>query len=221
MTDVLRRMENASRTYALGRILVRALESASCEVHPVERIAVVGPSGSGKLTLLHLLGGIDAPTGVAFPGPPWDRGKSCALGISVSVFPSSSLLSPLSVLENTQLPLLLMGVGQMEARKPAFRALVDIGLEDDRGPVAGRAFGRAGSTGCLGARPGIQSEVEPRTRATGQSDRPFHRAASFTSALTTLEERDTALVVATHDSMVAARMTAVWRVHHGKLEVNG
>ena len=220
MTDVLALMENASRTYAQGRILVRALESASCEVHPGERIAVVGPSGSGKSTLLHLLGGIDAPTAGSISWPalgsreelrPWNIGY---------VFQTSSLLPPLSVLENTQLPLLLMGVKQTDAREAAFRTLVDIGLEmiADRLPeeLSGGQVQRVAVARALASNPRLILADEP----TGQLDHPTARRL-FDVLLSTLEERDTALVVATHDSAVAARMTTVWRVHHGKLEVNG
>ncbi len=197
---------------------MRALESASCQVHPGERIAVVGPSGSGKSTLLHLLGGIDAPTAGSISWP--------ALG-------SRQELRPWNI----------GYVFQQQAFSPSQRAgkhatasaaygcqtggRARSGLEDarryragdDRGQAAGGAFGRqvqrVAVARALASNPRLILADEP----TGQLDHPTARRL-FDVLLSTLEERDTALVVATHDSAIAARMTTVWRVHHGKMEVN-
>ena len=213
MTDVLARMENASRTYALGRILVRALESASCEVHPGERIGVVGPSGSGKSTLLHLLGGIDAPTGGYFLARLGIAGRAAPLEYRLCLpdikpsFPSQR-------------------VGKHATAPPADGRETDGGARrglssarryragDDRGPapegLSGGQVQRVAVARALASNPRLILADEP----TGQLDHPTARRL-LDVLLSTLEERDTALVVATHEPMVAARMTAVWRVHHG------
>lgn len=56
------RVENVSKVYGKGNILVHALNNVSFKVSKGEFVAIVGPSGSGKSSLLHILGGVDKPT---------------------------------------------------------------------------------------------------------------------------------------------------------------
>ena len=56
------RVENLTKIYGKGENEVRALDDVSFSVNKGEFIAVIGPSGSGKPTLLHILGGVDRPT---------------------------------------------------------------------------------------------------------------------------------------------------------------
>ena len=56
------RVENVSKVYGKGNTLVHALNNVSFKVSKGEFVAIVGPSGSGKSSLLHILGGVDKPT---------------------------------------------------------------------------------------------------------------------------------------------------------------
>lgn len=56
------RVENVSKAYGKGNTLVHALNNVSFKVSKGEFVAIVGPSGSGKSSLLHILGGVDKPT---------------------------------------------------------------------------------------------------------------------------------------------------------------
>ena len=56
------RVENVSKVYGKGNTLVHALDNVSFKVSKGEFVAIVGPSGSGKSSLLHILGGVDKPT---------------------------------------------------------------------------------------------------------------------------------------------------------------
>lgn len=66
----LMRLENVSKQYHMGEVVVDALQPSSLEVYPGELLVILGPSGSGKSTLLNLMGGMDRPTsGRIFFGP--------------------------------------------------------------------------------------------------------------------------------------------------------
>jgi putative ABC transport system ATP-binding protein len=60
--DALLRLDNVGRTFRMGEVDVHALRGASLDIHPGELLVVVGTSGSGKTTMLNLIGGLDSPT---------------------------------------------------------------------------------------------------------------------------------------------------------------
>ena len=60
--EVLFRLENVTKEYAMGEVSVVALKNASFDIYRGELIVVLGPSGSGKSTLLNIMGGMDTPT---------------------------------------------------------------------------------------------------------------------------------------------------------------
>src|SRR5207249_3170055 len=81
----------------------------SFEIHPGDRIAVMGPSGSGKSTLIHLIAALDHPTSGSIEWPaigPANRLRPGPVSLS---FQGPSLLPPLTVVENVELPMLLAG----------------------------------------------------------------------------------------------------------------
>lgn len=60
--DTLLKVENLSKHYQMGEVLVKALEDVSFEINEGEFVVILGPSGSGKSTLLNIIGGMDNPT---------------------------------------------------------------------------------------------------------------------------------------------------------------
>lgn len=217
MTEVrLVEARGLGRIYERGHALVVALASATCGVQSGDRIAVVGPSGSGKSTLLHLLGGLDEPSSgtIAWPalGP---RGTLRPAHIAY-VFQAPSLLPALSVVENVELPLLLGELDTTAARGAALDALARLDLTDlaERLPeeLSGGQAQRVGLARALASRPRLLLADEP----TGQLD---HATANqvLDTLLASIDGTPTALVVATHDPAVAARMETVWLMRHGTL----
>lgn len=105
-----------TRRYGRGEAAVTALEDASLTVERGEFLAVMGPSGSGKSTLMHLLAGLDRPTGgeVWIDGSPLSRMRDADLvrlrrRTVGFVFQSFNLLPTLTVEDNVRLPLRLAG----------------------------------------------------------------------------------------------------------------
>src|SRR2546423_299204 len=126
------RLQNVSRIYSGG---VRALDDVSLEIAPHEFVAITGPSGCGKSTLMHLIGGLDTPTGgeVWIDALPLHRASEAELtnyrrrklGI---VFQFFNLLPTMSVLENVSLPLLLAGEKIATAEARARECIESVGL---------------------------------------------------------------------------------------------
>src|SRR2546425_3172106 len=129
MAEVLAYIQNGGRTYRRSNTPVVALVSATCAILPGDRIALVGPSGSGKSTLLHLLGGLDTPTSGTLAWPALGPRETLRPGKIAFVFQTPSLLAPLTVVENVEIPLLLGHNSAEKARAAALDALKRIGLE--------------------------------------------------------------------------------------------
>ena len=125
------------REYRTGPEIVRVLRGASVEIRAAEVVALVGASGVGKSTLLHVLGALDRPTAgrVLFQGedlfsrsePALARYRRQDVGF---VFQFYNLLGDLSALENAMVPALLQRVSASEARERAAAALAEVGLAD-------------------------------------------------------------------------------------------
>jgi len=129
-------VQDVKKAYRMGKVVVPALRGVSFEVREGEFLAVLGPSGSGKSTLLHLIGCLDRP----------DDGKIFIDGANVLklseeelaelrlrkigfIFQFFNLLPRLTAIKNVELPLLIAGVSEREARKRVMEMLRLVGLE--------------------------------------------------------------------------------------------
>ncbi len=220
MHEMLVHMEQGRRTYSRGKTPVVAVAFATCTVVPGDRIALVGPSGSGKSTLLHLLGGLDKLTSGSLTWPALGASETLRPSKIGLVFQMPSLLAPLTVVENVEIPLLLGQASTEKARTAALDALERIGLQSiaEKLPeeLSGGQAQRVAVARALATQPKLILADEP----TGQLDHPTAKHL-FDVLLASLEGTETALVVATHDLAVAERMHTVWHMQHGILEVNG
>ena len=215
-SDLVAEAIDVGRVFGANGSEVVALQHATCRIQRGDRIALVGPSGSGKSTLLHLLAALDEPTTGTVTWPALgERGTLRPSKISF-VFQTESLLAPLTVLENIEVPRLLAGSNASEARNDASEILgaLDLGVLADKLPdeISGGQAQRAAVARSLITRPALILADEP----TGQLD--HHTAAHLLDLLLRrLEGSDTALVIATHDPFVAGRMKTQWTMDHGVL----
>ena len=130
-------LENVTKDYRMGDVVVRALRGVSLQVNEAEFLAVMGASGSGKSTLMNILGCLDRPTtGKYFLGGrevsnltrnDLARLRNRTLGF---VFQSFNLLPRTTALENVELPLIYSGATRQERRRRAERALERVALGD-------------------------------------------------------------------------------------------
>ncbi|MDB5026588.1 MAG: transporter related protein [Candidatus Eremiobacteraeota bacterium] len=206
-----------SRAYRAGGESVVAVRHADCVVRPAARIALVGASGSGKSTLLQILGGIETPTAGEISWPALGPRESLRPRHIAFVFQNMNLLEPLTALENVELPLVLQGVAPERAQVTAIETLerFELGELLDKLPeeLSGGQAQRVAFARAIAAAPELILADEP----TGQLDTAT--ADRFlTTALAILDAAGIALLVATHDERVAARMQRRWMMRHGELE---
>jgi putative ABC transport system ATP-binding protein len=129
------KLTGVTKTYRKGRGQVQALRGVDLVIEDGEWLAIQGPTGHGKSTLLQLLGGLDRPTSgrVEFDGRDLavmretrlTRVRAESIGF---IFQTFNLLPTLSALENVATALVPLGVPAAERRKRAAKALADFGL---------------------------------------------------------------------------------------------
>ena len=209
----------AGRTYGSGAAATVAVQPTDCEVAEGARIAIAGPSGSGKSTLLHLMAGLDDPTVGTVTWPALGDRGALRPGPLAVIFQGPSLLPSLTVAENVALPLLLAGEDSAAARLRGLTALAVVHLSDlaHKLPeeISGGQSQRVAVARALAGRPRLILADEP----TGQLDRA-NAIAVVDLLLAAADKANAALVVATHDPVVADRLSERWQMHSGRLETH-
>ena len=207
---------DVSRTFGAGPTAVHAMREVSCRVPQWARIALTGPSGSGKSALLHLIAGLDTPTAGSVQWPALEGphpGGPTGIGMA---FQGPSLLPSLDVTENVALPLLFAEKPHQEAMHHARATLdlVEIGdlaakLPDE---LAGGQAQRVAIARVLATRPAVILADEP----TGQLDHPTADRV-ITILLDAAVSIGAAVIIATHDPAIAARLPDQWVMRDGLL----
>lgn len=218
MTEILAVCRHISREFSSGKGHIAVLRDVNCEIHRGARIALVGPSGSGKTTLLHILGGLDRPTSGEIEWPAFGSVEQLRPRRIAFVFQSGSLFPALTAAQNVELP----GILAEADTPPGFGhgLLVRFGLGElaDKLPeeLSGGQAQRVAMVRALALRPGLVLADEPTGQLDGITAQFF-----LDTVLEHLEGTGTALVVATHDEAVAARMATRWTMDHGRLIYSG
>jgi putative ABC transport system ATP-binding protein/lipoprotein-releasing system ATP-binding protein len=213
------RCDGVTRTYGTGQAATVALQATDCEVNAGQRIGLVGPSGSGKSTLLHLMAGLDDPSTGAVSWPAIGTRAELRPARMAVIFQGPSLLPPLSVLENTALPLVIGGMTDTDAQRVARGALGTLGLEElaDKLPeeISGGQAQRVAVARALAGRPSMILADEP----TGQLD-SVNASAVVDVLIAASALAGAALVISTHDLQLAAGLPERWEIHNGQLTNN-
>ena len=205
-----------SHTYGSGPTAVVAVHGVTCAVTSGARLAITGPSGSGKSTLLHLMAGLEQPTTGVIDWPALGDHPGGRPGLVGVVFQGPSLIPALSVAENVALPLILRGSDDHDALHAATEALQRLELEDlsTKLPeeLSGGQAQRVAIARVLAIGPPLILADEP----TGQLDRQSgsHIVDVLVEAAEVL---GAALVVSTHDPVVAEQLEVRWSMNGGSL----
>jgi lipoprotein-releasing system ATP-binding protein len=222
MSEPLLEAEELEREYRIGPEVVRVLRGVTLSVQAGESVALVGASGVGKSTLLHLLGTLDRPTGgrVLFKGEDvFARSEAGLARLRREeigfVFQFYNLLGEMSALENAMLPALLRRLSVSEARARATAALGEVGLADRAGHRPGELSGgeqqRVAIARALVGQPRIILADEP----TGNLD-PRTSEVIWDLFLQLQASLGVAFVIATHNHDLARRADRGYRLVEGR-----
>jgi putative ABC transport system ATP-binding protein len=203
-------VRNLQKVYRMGDEEVAALAGVDLFIGRGEHVAIIGPSGSGKSSLMNIIGGLDRPTAgtYTFEGEPVAEFDDDQLASFRNrrigfVFQSFQLLPRLSALQNVELPLIYAGVERPERRERAAALLdrVGLGSRKDHRPtqLSGGQQQRVAIARALSNAPDLLLADEPTgalDQATGQE---------VLALFEKLNSEGLTLILVTHDSQVAAR----------------
>jgi putative ABC transport system ATP-binding protein len=207
-TSVIIRLENIAKTYGAGETEVRALSDVNLVVEQGEYCSIMGASGSGKSTMMNIIGCLDRPS----------TGRYYLDGVDVSalsdsdlahirnrklgfVFQQFHLLPQLSALENVMLPMVYANVPPEERRQRATEALQRVGLgnrmNNRPNQLSGGQQQRVAIARAIVNRPVLLLADEP----TGALD--THTTEEVMNIFTELNNTGITIIIVTHEPEVA------------------
>lgn len=214
------------KIYQMGSTEVRANNGINLKIYHGEFVAIVGKSGSGKSTIMNIIGALDVPT----------KGQYILKGQDVStmkddelaevrnrtigfIFQQYNLLAKQTLLENVELPLLYAGIGKSKRKQMALEALERVGIQDKWNNMPNQLSGgqqqRGSIARALAGNPSLILADEP----TGALDSKTSR--EVLDFLRKLNDEGNTVVLITHDRAVAEEAKRVVKIHDGQIVFDG
>jgi putative ABC transport system ATP-binding protein len=218
-------LTDVSKNFRKGHQAVTALRDVNLVIDDGEWLAIQGPTGHGKTTLLYVLGCLDRPSSgtVTFDGQDLAARREAQLtqirASSIGfIFQTFNLIPTLSALENVEAALIPLGVGTAERQRRAAQALTDVGLgarlRHLPSELSGGQQQRVAIARALVKEPKVLLADEP----TGNLDEDTRD--EIVSLLEKLwRDHGLTLVLVTHDTSVARRAQRLATVSNGRLSV--
>jgi lipoprotein-releasing system ATP-binding protein len=217
------RLDKVARTYVEGEGTLEIFRDVSMTIREGEVVALVGQSGAGKSSLLHMAGLLEAPSngqvivGGAAASTLSDAERTRLRRDTIGfVYQAHHLLPEFSALENVVIPQLIAGKTQAVAEAEAKRLLDIMGLSarltHRPAQLSGGEQQRVAIARALANHPRVLLADEP----TGNLD-PRTASGVFDALIAIVRKERTAALVATHNLELAARMDRALILHEGKL----
>ncbi|MEE4218279.1 MAG: ABC transporter ATP-binding protein [Xanthomonadales bacterium] len=217
------RFRDVYRTYEMGDQVLHALDGVDLEIERNEYVAIVGASGSGKSTMMNIIGCLDRVT----------KGDYLLDGTSVGdmnenelahirnrqigfIFQSFNLLSRASALKNVMQPLVYRGIPRAERKQQASEALARVGLGDrlDSRPnqLSGGQRQRVAIARALIGKPAILLADEPTGNLDSQTSR------EIMALIDQVHDTGQTVIMVTHEPDIAAHCQRIIHLADGRIE---
>ena len=223
MSNLVLECKKVSKTFSDGSQQINVLKDVDLEVRPSEMLAILGVSGAGKSTFLHILGGLDDPS----------SGEVLVAGINIHTLSTTKkgllrnrylgfiyqfhhLLAEFNALENVAMPLLIRGMSKAAAKEQAYSVLEKVALSQRvshrLGELSGGERQRVAIARALVTDPVCVLADEP----TGNLDKKTAMQV-FELMLQLNQDLKTSFIVVTHDLSFADRMDRTLTLENGDL----
>ena len=224
MSKAVLSVRGVTRTYETASGGLTVLKGVDLDVMPGEIVGLIGPSGSGKSSLLHAAGLLERPTSgeIRIDGEDVggldERARTHIRLASIGfVYQFHHLLPEFDARDNVALPLRIAGVGQVEARERASEVLTALGLgarlTHQPAQLSGGEQQRVAVARALANRPRLLLADEP----TGNLD-PATSQSVFEALQRLVKDTGVAALIATHNMELAGHMDRVFALKDGHLE---
>ncbi len=215
-------LTSVSRHYKMGQHLIKAVDNLDLSIEPNEYMVFIGSSGSGKSTIMNIIGCLDTPT----------HGRYVLNGRNVNgldqgeladirnqeigfIFQNFNLLPRATALKNVMQPLIYRGIGLADRRAEAERVLERVGLADRSNHLPNQLSGgqcqRVAIARALVTNPSILLADEP----TGNLD--SQTTVEFMALFDELHDDGQTIIVVTHEPDIAAHSERVARLRDGRI----
>ncbi len=216
-------LQDVRRTYRMGTTDVHALAGVTVDFDYGDFWAIMGASGSGKSTMLNLLGCLDRPTSGQYQFEGQDVSQKDDDGLSEIrlqrigfIFQSFNLIPQLSVRENIELPLYYQGISAVESAARAERLAERVGLQDRLhhrpAELSGGQQQRVAIARSLANDPRVLLADEP----TGNLD--SHTSEQIMRFLQELNQQGVTIIMVTHEADIAAFASARLHMRDGLID---
>ncbi|MDR3584949.1 MAG: ABC transporter ATP-binding protein [Desulfosporosinus sp.] len=216
-------LKGIKKIYSTGDIQVAALNGVNLHVGASEFVSIMGPSGSGKSSMMNILGCLDTPTEGEYFLDGTDVAKASGDDLAVIrnrkigfVFQGFNLLARTTAVENVELPMLYAGIGGKERRVRAIAALESVGLGDriHHRPkeLSGGQQQRVAIARALVTNPAIILADEP----TGNLD--TRSSEEVMAIFQRLHASGNTIIIVTHEPDIAEFTQRIVRFRDGKIE---
>lgn len=214
------------KIYKMGDTQIHASDGIDFKIEKGEMIAIVGKSGSGKSTIMNIIGALDTPTKGQYllDGEDVSKLKEDALAAIRNkmigfVFQQYNLLPKYNLLDNVSLPLLYAGVSDRERKRRAIEVLNKVGLEGKwrqyPNQLSGGQQQRVSIARALVGNPSLILADEP----TGALDSKTSR--EVLDLLKQLNKEGNTIILITHDNSIALEAERVIKILDGKVVFDG
>ena len=201
-------LTDVRKTYRSGSLTVDALRGVTAHIDEGEYVAIMGPSGSGKPTLMNILGCLDVPSAGSYLLGGEDVSRMTESDLAVVrnqrigfVFQQFNLLAAMTALRNVELPLMYAGASRAERRHRAHEALAKVGLADRVEHRPGELSGGQQQRVCIARALVTDPDIILADEPTGNLD--SRSTADVLALLADLHGQGRTIILITHEHDVA------------------